>query len=216
MLLQIVKVIPMNRTVSAILGLVLACLGARAEVVLNNTTTGTGNTSSSSGQFSIDFTAPANGYVNGVTLYNSSNSLGTFGTVSWTLTRNGGASNSKSFTSATLVSGNTITGSGGATQFGYLFDFSGSEVSGLLSAGSYNLSTTGLNSGGGPSGWSFAAGSSITGSLGFTDATYTVGGDPNYNFQLSGVPEPGTLALGAFAALAGALAWWWRGAWIPA
>ena len=193
-------------------------LAVHAEVVLQNTTTGTGTTSPSRGDFAITFTAPADASLAGITLYNSSNTLSTFNSFNWTLVR--GASTtvgSKSFTSASLVSGNSITGDGGGTRYGYYFDFTGSAISDPLMATSYTLSTVGLNNS--VSGWSFAVGSSIsaTGGSGFSNASYAVPGDPLYNFQLStaAVPEPGTFALGALAAVAGAVAWWWRQVWFP-
>ena len=109
-------------------------------------------------------------------------------------------------------SGNTINGNGGSTRYGYYFDFSGSALTDPLLATSYTLSTVGLNNS--VSGWSFATGSSIsaTGGSGFSNASYAVSGDPLYNFQLStaAVPEPGTLALGALAAIAGAVAFYFR------
>lgn len=192
-------------------------LAVHAEVVLQNTTTGTGTTGSSAGDFAITFTAPADATLAGITLYNSNNSLSTFSSFNWTLMRGSTSVGSKSFTSASLDSGNTINGNGGSTRYGYYFDFSGSALTDPLLATSYTLSTVGLNNS--VSGWSFATGSSIsaTGGSGFSNASYAVSGDPLYNFQLStaAVPEPGTLALGALAAIAGAVAWWWRQVWFP-
>ena len=185
-------------------------MAAHAEVVLQNTTTGTGTTSSSRGDFSITFSAPADASLAGITLYNSSNSLSSFNSFNWTLVRGSTSVGSKSFTSAALVSGNTITGNGGSTRYGYYFDFSGSAIADPLMATSYTLSSVNMNMK--VSGWSVASGSSIstTPGSGFSNPSTT--NSPPYDFQLStaAVPEPGTLALGALAAIAGALAFYFR------
>lgn len=193
-----------------VLVMLVACQRVgRCDVVLQNTTAGTNNSSGSSAGFSIKFTAPSDASLSGITLYNSSNSLSSFGTpLEWSLALGNNTIGTKSFNSGTLLGGNTISGNGGATQYGYLFDFSGSAIANNLSSGSYTLSATGLNSS--QTGWSFSNGSSIsvTGGSGFSNPQYTDSFDPRYNFQLStaAVPEPGTLVLGGIGLLAGALA----------
>lgn len=197
----------MFRQVFVLLMLASCPLIGRGDVVLQNTTTGTNNSNGSSGPFSITFTAPANANLSGIALYNSNN-LSSFSTpLEWSLALGSTNIGNKSFTSATLLGGNTISGNGGL-KYGYFFDFSGSAMANPLSSGSYTLSATSLNSS--QTGWSFSTGSSIsvTGGSGFSNAQYTDPFDPRYNFQLSTatVPEPGTLVLGAIGLLAGALA----------
>jgi hypothetical protein len=198
----------MFRWVLVLVMLATCPLIGRCDVVLQNTTTGTNNSSGSSGSCSIQFTAPSGASLSGITLYNSSNSLSSFGTpLQWSLALGNNTVGTKSFNSGTLLGGNTISGNG-ATQYGYFFEFSGSAIANNLSSGSYTLSATNLNSS--QTGWSFSNGSSIsvTSGSGFSNAQYTDSGDPCYNFQLStaAVPEPGTLVLGGIGLLAGALA----------
>jgi hypothetical protein len=198
----------MFRQVFVLLMLASSPLIGRGDVVLQNTTAGTNNSNGSSGSFSITFTAPANANLSGIALYNSNNNLSSFSTpLEWSLALGSTNIGNKSFTSATLLGGNTISGNGGL-QYGYFFDFSGSAIANPLSSGSYTLSAISLNSS--QTGWSFSTGSSIsvTGGSGFSNTQYTDPFDPRYNFQLSTatVPEPGTLVLGAIGLLAGALA----------
>lgn len=178
--------------------LLLAFYGiARSEVVLQNkVTTGQTFSNGSSGQFSVTFTAPANGFLTGITLYNSSSSLGATG-VTWALSGRTSAS-----INSVKSDGNTISGAQG-----YFFSFAGTELSGLLASQSYTLSTTNLNS---TNGWSITSNTSISQDLGFTGATYD-SGSPNYNFELHGVPEPGTWAMMILAAVFSIGAYWWRG-----
>ncbi|MFM7110315.1 MAG: hypothetical protein ACKO26_04170, partial [Planctomycetota bacterium] len=150
----------MFRQVFVLLMLASSPLIGRGDVVLQNTTTGTGiTTNPNTGTFNIRFNAPVDANLAGIVLYNSSSSLSTFSSLQWQLERAGNIVGSKSFTSATLANGNTIAGNNGTTRNGYFFDFSDSTIANPLQSGTYNLYAVDLNSK--VTGWSFSTGSSI-------------------------------------------------------
>ena len=184
-------------------------LAAKADVVvLQNLSAPNGSSISGDSNFSINFNTISPTQLTSITLYNTRQNLSN-PSISWKLN-----SSTAQALSGSLNTNKTLINNG-TSYYGYDFNLNNSSF--ITNNNATNtLSTTNLNTFVALSGWSIAGSGTVSSNsaLGFSNASYDQT-SPNYNFELAAVPEPGTLALGALAAIAGAVAWWWRQVWFP-
>ncbi len=168
---------------------------AQADVVIQNVQPSVGSGESAAGGFIISFT-----------------NSGTSATLSSIQFFNSGGTNPGGDTATfALSNGSTIwTDVNLVSSSSYLFTFS--NIAGVdLTSGNYTLAITNL-----ASGYDYTLGTGTTlgaagTAYGFSSPNATpVSANQFLNYQLSAVPEPGTMLLGGIAAACGVAGVWWK------
>ena len=173
----------------------LAAGAAQADVVIQNVNASVGSGESTAGGFTISFT-----------------NSGTSATLSSIQFFNSGGLNPGGDTATfALSNGSTIwTDVNLVSSSSYLFTFN--NIAGVnLASGNYTLAITNL-----AAGYDFSSSTGTTlgaagTAYGFSSPTATsVATNQFLNYQLSAVPEPGTMLLGGIAAACGVAGVWWK------